>query len=97
MTVFRDVLLVLIAIAGGAMALAGPPKRQLMIFGVFGGLLTLFFFALQAPDVALAQLAVGAVAYPLMVLLALARAEGVQELPTRVPSHSEEQEEEEDR
>jgi uncharacterized MnhB-related membrane protein len=74
-------VLVLIALAGTAMALAYEPKRQVMVSGVFGGLLAIFFFVFQAPDVALSQLVVGAVAYPLMVLLALARAQGVDEPP----------------
>jgi energy-converting hydrogenase B subunit D len=40
--------------------------------------LGVLFFALQAPDVALSQTAVGAVALPLMVLLALAKVKAMQ-------------------
>jgi uncharacterized MnhB-related membrane protein len=81
MIVLQLGVLILIALAGTAMALAYEPKRQVMVSGVLGGLLALFFFVFQAPDVALSQLVVGAVAYPLMVLLALARAQGVDEPP----------------
>jgi uncharacterized MnhB-related membrane protein len=81
MIVLQVGVLLLIALAGAAMALAYEPKRQVMVSGVFGGLLALFFFVFQAPDVALSQLVVGAVAYPLMVVLALARAQGVDEPP----------------
>lgn len=81
MIVLQAGVLALVALAGTAMALAYEPKRQVMVSGVFGGLLALFFVLFQAPDVALSQLVVGAVAYPLMVLLALARAQGVSEPP----------------
>ena len=38
-----------------------------------GILLAILFFVLQAPDVALSEIVVGAVALPLMVLLSLAK------------------------
>ncbi len=82
MTELQLGILVLIALAGPAVVFAYEPKRQVMVIGILGGLLALFFFTFQAPDVALSQIVVGAVAYPLMVLLALARAEGVAE-PTQ--------------
>jgi multisubunit Na+/H+ antiporter MnhB subunit len=40
---------------------------------VAGGALGLTFFFFQAPDVALSQITVGAVALPLMVMLAISR------------------------
>jgi len=49
------------------------PARQALVMGVFGGSLAILFLVMQAPDVALSQIVV-AVAYPLMVLLTLARA-----------------------
>ena len=39
----------------------------------YGLVLALLFFLHQAPDVALSQIVVGAVALPLMILLALSR------------------------
>src|SRR5437660_4346631 len=48
------------------------PARQAVAMGVFGSTLAILFLVLQAPDVALSQIVVG-VAYPLMVLLTLAR------------------------
>jgi len=39
----------------------------------YGLVLALLFFLHQAPDVALSQIVVGAVALPLMILLALAK------------------------
>ncbi|MDT7585589.1 MAG: hypothetical protein QOE32_3139, partial [Pseudonocardiales bacterium] len=47
------------------------PERQAVTLSVYGLMLTVLFFLLQAPDVALAQLAVGATVVPLMVMLAL--------------------------
>lgn len=39
----------------------------------YGLLLSIMFFVFQAPDVALSQIVVGALALPLMILLSLAR------------------------
>lgn len=72
MTAVQAVLLVGVGVAGTFVALARDPLRQAILTGSFGLLLALLFFALQAPDVALSQLVVGAVAVPAMVLLALA-------------------------
>jgi uncharacterized MnhB-related membrane protein len=41
--------------------------------GFYGLLTALMFFFFQAPDVALSQITVGAVALPLMIMLALSR------------------------
>jgi energy-converting hydrogenase B subunit D len=54
-------------------ALARDPLRQAMVASVYGLTLGVLFFVFQAPDVALSQTVVGAVALPLMVLLALAK------------------------
>jgi len=72
MTAVQAVLLVLVGAAGTFVALAREPLRQAILAGIFGLMLALLFFALQAPDVALSQIVVGGVALPAMVLLALA-------------------------
>ena len=72
MTAVQAVLLVLVAAAGGLVALTRDPLRQAMLTGIFGLALALLFLAFQAPDVALSQIAVGGVAMPVMILLALA-------------------------
>ena len=72
MTAVQAVLLVLVAAAGGLVALTRDPLRQAMLTGIFGIALALLFLAFQAPDVALSQIAVGGVAMPVMILLALA-------------------------
>lgn len=59
--------------------LARDPLRQAMLASIYGLVLGLLFFVWQAPDVALSQTVVGAVALPLMVLLALAKMRGGEE------------------
>ena len=65
--------LALLGVLGPAVALTRDPRAQAITLTVYGLGLALLFMVFQAPDVALAQVAVGAVALPLMVLLALAR------------------------
>ncbi len=55
------------------MVFTREPLRQSIAISFYGLLLSLMFFLFQAPDVALSQLVVGAVALPLMMVLALAR------------------------
>lgn len=69
MTATIVVALVLVALGGTAVVASPDPAAQAVTLSVFGLLLTVLFFVLQAPDVALAQLAVGAALVPLMVLL----------------------------
>jgi energy-converting hydrogenase B subunit D len=69
----RAALLVLVALGGTAVVLTREPLRQALVVGVYGLLLALLFFAVQAPDVALSQIVVSTVALPVMILLALAR------------------------
>ena len=58
---------------GTSVALTRDPLRQAMLTSIYGLVLGVLFFAFKAPDVALSQTVVGAVALPLMVLLALAK------------------------
>ena len=71
MTVLQGILLVLVAVGGGAVALVGDPLRQTFVLGIYGLTLTMLFFALQAPDVALSEIVVSTVGLPLIVLAAL--------------------------
>ena len=63
--------ILLVAVAGTAVVLARDPRRQVLVNGVLGLALTLLFVVFQAPDVALSMLVVGAVAYPLVLLVAI--------------------------
>ena len=76
MNVFLGVALVLVAVTGTLVVLIQDPLRQALTVSLFGILLGILFFAVQAPDVALSEIVVGAVALPLMILLALAKVRG---------------------
>ena len=67
------VALVWVAASGTAVVLTRDPLRQAFTAGFFGLCLASLYLAMQAGDVALSQLVVGAVALPLVVLLALAK------------------------
>jgi uncharacterized MnhB-related membrane protein len=74
--------LVLAALGATGVALCMNPLRQIILSGVYGLVLAILFVALQAPDVALSMLVVSTVAYPLIVLAAIARC---RQKPKRKP------------
>ncbi len=76
MSALQALLLVLVAVAATGVVLTRDPLRQTFAAGFYGGILALTFFVLQAPDVALSEIVVGAVGFPLMILLALAKVRG---------------------
>ena len=67
------VALVWVAAAGTAVVMTRDPLRQAFTAGFFGLALAFFYLSLQAGDVALSQIVVGAIALPLIVLLSLAK------------------------
>jgi uncharacterized MnhB-related membrane protein len=71
--VLEVVVLLLVAAGGAAVVLTRNPLNQAIVASFYGLLLGILFLVLQAPDVALSQIVVGAVALPLMILLALAK------------------------
>jgi energy-converting hydrogenase B subunit D len=73
------VALALVAVAGTAVVFTAAPERQAVTLSVYGVLLSLLFFTLQAPDVALSQLAVGTAFVPLMVMLSIRKIRGGRE------------------
>lgn len=73
MLIMHVAVLAMVALAGTGVALTRDPTCQIISVSFFGLILALFFLLMQAPDVALSQVVVGAVALPLMVLLALAK------------------------
>ena len=66
-------LLLLVAISGFGVVRTRDVTSQIIALGFYGVLMALVFFFFQAPDVALSQITVGAVALPLMVTLAISR------------------------
>jgi energy-converting hydrogenase B subunit D len=65
--------LIVVALLGTGVVLTRDPLRQAAMSGIFGLALAVLITALQAPDVALSQIGVGAIALPVMILLALAK------------------------
>jgi energy-converting hydrogenase B subunit D len=73
MDILQVTLLVLVAAGATAVVLIREPVRQVIVLSGYGVLLATLFMAFQAPDVTLSELTVGAVALPLLLLLALAK------------------------
>ena len=73
MNVLQLTLLLLVAAGATAVVLIREPARQVIMLSVYGVLLAVLFLAFQAPDVTLSELTVGAVALPMLLLLALAK------------------------
>ncbi len=62
-----------VAAAGTGVVLTRDPLKQAVVVSLFGLMLAVVFFIYQAPDVALSQITIGAVALPLMILLAITK------------------------
>jgi energy-converting hydrogenase B subunit D len=73
MDALQTLVLIFVLASGTAVALTRKPVEQAVGLSFYGLVLALMFLVFQAPDVALSQIAVGAVALPLMILLALAK------------------------
>jgi energy-converting hydrogenase B subunit D len=73
MDVLQVTLLVLVAAMATGVVLTRVPVRQVVTLSVYGLMLALLFLAFQAPDVTLSELTVGAIALPILLMLALAK------------------------
>ena len=73
MQALQITLLVLVAAGATAVVLIKAGIRQVLMLSIYGVLLAVLFLALQAPDVTLSELVVGAVALPIILLLTLAK------------------------
>jgi energy-converting hydrogenase B subunit D len=75
--VIADVLVGVLLLATGAtataVALTRDPTRQALVLSAYGLVLGVLMVALQAPDVALAQVGVGTAVVPLLVILTVAQ------------------------
>lgn len=79
MQLFHILILSLVAISGTAVVLTRDPRSQVIGLSFFGLVLACMFFVFQAPDVALSQIVIGAVALPLMFMLTMAKIRRNQE------------------
>jgi len=66
-------LLLLLAASGMQVVRTREPLAQAISVSFYGLVMAVLFFVYQAPDVALSQIVVGAVALPLLILLALSK------------------------
>jgi energy-converting hydrogenase B subunit D len=67
------VALTLTALGGLAVVTSRDPLRQTIVAGLYGLALIVLFVVFQAPDVALSALVASTVAFPFVVLSALAK------------------------
>jgi uncharacterized MnhB-related membrane protein len=65
------VTLLLVAASATVAVVTRDPMRQALVLSVLGVVLAVLFTVLQAPDVALSQLAVGSALTPLLVMLSV--------------------------
>jgi uncharacterized MnhB-related membrane protein len=73
MLIMQIAILVFVMVAGTAVVLTREVRNQVIGLSFYGLLLALMFFIFQSPDVALSQIVIGAVALPLMFMLAIAK------------------------
>jgi len=76
LTILQAIVLLLVAAAGTGVVVTRDPLNQAVGVSFFGLLLAILFLVFQAPDVSLSAIVVGALALPLMLLLALAKIRG---------------------
>jgi energy-converting hydrogenase B subunit D len=72
----QGVVFALVALGAPLVVLTRDPLRQALVNGIYGVTLVLLFVVLQAPDPALSMLVVSGIAYPLVLLAAIARVRG---------------------
>lgn len=78
MVPLQVVTIAFVALAAAGVALARDLVRQAILFSIYGFGLVLLFFVFQAPDVALSALVVSGIAYPLVLVGAIARVRAMQ-------------------
>jgi uncharacterized MnhB-related membrane protein len=75
-TVLIGIALTLVLLGGAVVVFTRDPQRQAVTLAIYGALMTLLFFLLAAPDVALSQVVVGTAIVPLMVMLTIRKIRG---------------------
>jgi uncharacterized MnhB-related membrane protein len=72
-TALQSVALLYTALGALCVVLARDVVRQALLFSLYGFSLVVLFLVFQAPDVALSALVVSGIAYPLVLVGAIAR------------------------
>ncbi|HEX6951781.1 MAG TPA: hydrogenase subunit MbhD domain-containing protein [Gaiellaceae bacterium] len=80
----QAVAFALVALGAPLVVVTRDPLRQALVNGVYGVSLVVLFVVLAAPDPALSMLVVSGIAYPLVILAAIARVRG--ERRSKAPS-----------
>ena len=73
MDILQVTVLVLVAAGATLVVRTRDRVRLVLVLSVYGMLLAILFFVFQAPDVTLSELAVGAIALPLILLLTISK------------------------
>lgn len=73
LTALLIVVYTVVAVLGVCVVLTRDPLRQTLVNGLFGLALVLLFVVLQAPDVAISEVVVSTVAFPLVLLVTIYR------------------------
>lgn len=73
MVPLQVVAILFVALGATAVVLSRDVVRQAIVLSIYGFGLAVLFLVYQAPDVALSAIVVGGVAYPLVLLSAIAR------------------------
>jgi uncharacterized MnhB-related membrane protein len=76
MTPLQSVSMLFVALGALVVVLARDVVRQALLFCLYGFALVVLFLVFQAPDVALSALVVSGIAYPLVLVGAIARVHG---------------------
>jgi energy-converting hydrogenase B subunit D len=79
--IFNLILIVGLLLSAGLVIWVRGVINSIIASAVTGTFLTLLFFHLQAPDVALSEAAVGAVAVPMVLLISIAKIRGLLNNP----------------
>lgn len=72
----QAVVFALVVLGAPLVVLTRDPLRQALVNGIYGVTLVCLFVVLEAPDPALSMLVVSGIAYPLVILAAVARVRG---------------------
>jgi energy-converting hydrogenase B subunit D len=78
-TVLQVTVFALVALGAPTVVLVRDLLRMAVVNGLYGLVLSLLFVALGAPDVALWMIVVSSVAYPTVLLIAIARSRSSKE------------------
>ena len=78
----QAVVFALVALGAPVVVLTSDPLRQALVNSVYGVSLVCLFVVLAAPDPALSMMVVSGIAYPLVILAAIARVRGERRRPS---------------